>query len=102
MINLCRTTPSNSLVRLYGLNLLINMSVLENLHNEFMQNILELGLLIESTFDNDDAMLSAGKILVNLSTNKLNLEYLLKLTVRKLIKKKKNECFFLVLSSVLN
>jgi hypothetical protein len=82
IINLRRTTPSNSLVRLYGLNLLMNMSVLESLHDEYMKNINELGLLIESTFDNNEEMLSAGKILVNLSTNKLNLEYLLKLTVR--------------------
>jgi hypothetical protein len=82
IINLCQTTPSNSLVRLYGLNLLMNMSVLESLHDEYMKNINELGLLIESTFDNNEEMLSAGKILVNLSTNKLNLEYLLKLTVR--------------------
>jgi hypothetical protein len=59
------------------------MSVLEYLHNEFMENIYEFGLLIESTFDNNDEMLSAGKILVNLSTNKLNLENLLKLNVRK-------------------
>lgn len=59
------------------------MSVLEYLHNEYMENILELGLLIELTFDNNDQMLSAGKILVNLSTNKSNLEYLLKLSVRK-------------------
>jgi len=48
-----------------------------------MQNLSELGFLIESTFDNNDEMLSAGKILVNLSTNKLNLENLLKLSVRK-------------------
>ena len=82
MINLCRTSPSNSQVRLFGLNLLINMSVLEYLHSEFMQNIYELGSLVESTFDNNEEILSAGKILVNLSTNKSNLEYLLKLTVR--------------------
>jgi len=48
-----------------------------------MQNLSELGFLIESTFDHNDEMLSAGKILVNLSINKLNVENLLKLTVRK-------------------
>jgi hypothetical protein len=64
------------------------MSVLEYLHYEFMENISELGLLIESTFDNLDEALSAGKILVNLSANKSNLENLVKLTVRKLIKRK--------------
>jgi hypothetical protein len=58
------------------------MSVLEYLHDEYMKNLTDLGLLIESTFENNDEMLSSGKILVNLSTNKLNLEYLLKLTVR--------------------
>ncbi len=82
IIDLCRTNPPKSLVRLYGLNLLINMSVLEYLHDEYMKNLTDLGLLIESTFENNDEMLSSGKILVNLSTNKLNLEYLLKLTVR--------------------
>ncbi|CAF3963180.1 unnamed protein product [Adineta steineri] len=80
VINLCRTTPSKSLVRLYGLNLLVNMSVLEHLHNEYIKDINELGSLIQSTFDNNDETLSAGKILVNLSTNKQNLENLLKLT----------------------
>ena len=75
--------PSKSLVRLHGLNLLINMSVLEYLHSEFLQNINEFGALIESTFDSNEEMLSAGKILVNLSTNKSNLEYLLNLTVRE-------------------
>ncbi len=59
------------------------MSVLEYLHNEYMKNINELGLLIESTFESNDETLSAGKILVNLSTNKLNLGNLLKITVRK-------------------
>jgi len=57
------------------------MSVLEYLHNEFMENIYELGSLIETTFTNNDEMLSASKILVNLSTNRTNLEQLLKLTV---------------------
>ena len=82
IIDLCRTNPSKSLVRLYGLNLLINMSVLEYLHDEYMKNLTDLGSLIESTFEHNDEMLSSGKILVNLSTNKLNLENLLKLTVR--------------------
>ena len=54
MINLCLSSPSNSQVRLSGLNLLINMSVLEHLHPEFMQNIYELGSLIETTFDNNE------------------------------------------------
>jgi hypothetical protein len=73
------------------------MSVLEYLHNEFMQNISEFGLLIESTFDNNDEILSAGKILVNLSANKLNLENLLKLTVKKNSSEKEKEhfCFLL-------
>lgn len=64
----------------------MNMSVLEYLHEEYMNNIYELGLLIESTIEYDDEALSAGKILVNLSTNKLNLESLLKLTVKNQIK----------------
>ena len=85
MINLCRTMPPKSLVRLHGLNLLINMSVLEYLHHEFLQNINELSTLVESTFDSNEEMLSAGKILVNLSTNKPNLEHLLKLSVRERI-----------------
>jgi len=59
------------------------MSVLEYLHEEYMSNIYELGLLIESTIKYDDEALSAGKILVNLSTNKLNLENLLKITVKR-------------------
>ena len=58
------------------------MSVLEHLHSEYMKNITDLGQLIESTFDNNEEALSAGKILVNLSTNKSNLETLLKLTVK--------------------
>ncbi|UJR33167.1 hypothetical protein I4U23_020623 [Adineta vaga] len=79
IISLCRAAQSKSLVRLYGLNLLVNMSVLEYLHDEYTKNILDLGTLIESTFDNKEESLSAGKILVNLSTNKSNLETLLKL-----------------------
>jgi hypothetical protein len=58
------------------------MSVLEYLHNEYMKDINRLGLLIESTFETNDETLSAGKILVNLSTNKFNLGNLLKITVR--------------------
>jgi len=58
------------------------MSVLEYLHNEYMKDINQLGLLIESTFETNDEILSAGKILVNLSTNKFNLGNLLKITVR--------------------
>ncbi|CAF3944627.1 unnamed protein product [Rotaria sordida] len=80
VIKLCCTSPSNSLVRFNGLILLINMSVLEYLHEEYMNNIYELGLLIESTIKNEDEALSSGKILVNLSTNKINLESLLKIT----------------------
>jgi hypothetical protein len=57
------------------------MSVLEYLHEEYMSNINQLDLLIESTIEYDDEALSSGKILVNLSTNKLNLENLLKITV---------------------
>jgi hypothetical protein len=59
------------------------MSVLEYLHEEYMSNIYELGLLVESTIEYDDEALSAGKILVNLSTNKSNLENLLKITVKQ-------------------
>ncbi|CAF1425782.1 unnamed protein product [Adineta steineri] len=80
VINLCCISPANSVIRLHGLNLLINMSVLEYLHEEYMNNIHQLGLLIESTIEYDDEVLSAGKILVNLSINKLNLENLLKIT----------------------
>ncbi len=83
VINLCRTSTTNSHVRLYGLNLLMNMSVLEYLHEEYMNHIYELGLLIESTIESEDEALSAGKILVNLSTNRSNLESLLKLTVNR-------------------
>ncbi|CAF3860056.1 unnamed protein product [Rotaria sp. Silwood1] len=80
VINLCRTTSLNSSVRLYGLNLLINMSVLEYLHDEYMKDINEFDLLIKSTFENNEEMLSIGKVLVNLSTNKSNIENLLKIT----------------------
>jgi len=61
------------------------MSVLEYLHEEYMSNIYELGLLIESTIGYDDEELSAGKILVNLSINRLNLENLLKITVKQML-----------------
>ncbi len=61
------------------------MSVLEYLHEEYMSHIYELGLLFESTIEYDDQALSAGKILVNLSTNKFNLENLLKITVKRMI-----------------
>ena len=46
-----------------------------------MTEIYELGFLIESALEQSDDALSAGKILVNLSANKSNLETLLKLTV---------------------
>ena len=91
IIKLCRTTPSNSLIRLYGLNLLINMSVLEYLHDEYMKNIDEFGLLIQSTFQENDELLSIGKTLVNLSTNESNIEALLKITVRKCVRNKINK-----------
>ena len=81
VIQLCRTAPSKSLARLYGLNLLVNLSVLDYLHEEYMNQIYELGFLIESAFEQPEEALSAGKILVNLSVNKSNLETLLKLTV---------------------
>ncbi|UJR14018.1 hypothetical protein I4U23_001017 [Adineta vaga] len=80
IINLCNVSPVNSSIRLYGLNLLMNMSVLNYLHEEYMSNIYELGLLIESTIESDDEALSVGKLLVNLSLNELNIENLLKLT----------------------
>ena len=57
------------------------MSVLEYLHEEYMSGISELGFLVESTIESEDEALSAGKILVNLSKNKFNLENLLKITV---------------------
>lgn len=57
------------------------MSVLEYLHEEYMSDIYELGLLIESTVESEDEALSSGKILVNLSKNRSNLENLLKMTV---------------------
>lgn len=57
------------------------MSVLEYLHEEYMSQIDELSSLIETAFECDDEALSIGKILVNLSTNKSNLENLLQLTV---------------------
>ena len=81
VINLCRTSPSELSLRLYGLNLLVNMSVLEHLHDEFMTNIHELDLLIASARESNEEALAAGKLLVNLSTNKFNLKSLLKLTV---------------------
>ncbi|CAF1629160.1 unnamed protein product, partial [Adineta ricciae] len=80
VINLCRNSPSSSSIRLYGLSLLINMSVLDYLHEEYMSNVCDLGLLIESTIVSDDEALSSGKVLVNLSVNSSNLENLLKLT----------------------
>ncbi|CAF1636504.1 unnamed protein product, partial [Adineta ricciae] len=80
VINLCSISPLNSSIRLYGLSLLINMSVLDYLHEEYMSNIYDLGLLIESTIVSDDEALSSGKVLVNLSVNNSNLENLLKLT----------------------
>ena len=58
------------------------MSVLDYVHEEYVSNIYDLGLLIESTIVSDDEALSSGKVLVNLSVNKSNLENLLKLTVR--------------------
>jgi hypothetical protein len=80
------------------------MSVLEYLHEEYMNNVYELGLLIESTLESEDEALSAGKILVNLSTNRSNLESLLKITVnRRRISFKKMNCFRLFFfSRVLN
>lgn len=81
VIDLCRAASSKSLVRLYGLNLLVNMSVLEHLHEEYLRSIVDLGSLIESTFADQAEMLAAGKILVNLSANKSNLTSLLKLAV---------------------
>ena len=81
IIRLCRSTPSKSLVRLYALNLLVNISVQENLHGEFIKNMSELNALIESSWQNQDEALSVGKLLVNLSTNKNNVESLFKLTV---------------------
>jgi hypothetical protein len=80
------------------------MSVLEYLHEEYMNHVYELGLLIESTLESEDEALSAGKILVNLSTNRSNLESLLKITVnRRRISFKKMNCFRLFFfSRVLN
>ena len=81
VIHLCRTAPLESSLRLYGLNLLVNMSVLDHLHDEFMTDIHELDLLIASARESHDEALAAGKLLVNLSTNKFNLKPLLTLTV---------------------
>jgi len=80
VIELCRQNPPKSLIRSYGLNLLINMSVLEHLHGEYMTQIHSLSFLIESTFEQEDETLSMGKILVNLSKNRSNIENLLQLT----------------------
>ena len=71
------------------------MSVLEYLHEEYMSDIYELGLLIESTIESEDEALSSGKILVNLSTNKSNLENLLKMTVSEEILPFRNIFIFL-------
>lgn len=98
MIHLCRSSASNSEIRLYGLNLLINMSVLEYLHEEYMSDIYEVGLLIESTIELEDEALSSGKILVNLSKNKSNLENLLKMTVSDAYLPQKH--FFLLFQGV--
>lgn len=91
MIELCRQNPPKSLIRSYGLNLLINMSVLEHLHEEYMSQIHPLSFLIESTFEHEDETLSMGKLLVNLSKNRSNIENLLQLTVRIEMKQKKNK-----------
>lgn len=80
VIELCRENPPKSRIRSYGLNLLINMSVLEHLHEEYMNQIHSLSSLIESTFEYEDEALSTGKILVNLSKNRSNIENLLQLT----------------------
>ena len=82
VIELCRINPPRSWLRSCGLNLLINMSVLSHLHNEYMSKIEELADLIRSTLEFDDEALSSGKILVNLSKNRLNLNSLLQVTVR--------------------
>jgi len=80
IIELSRRAPSDSLLRLYALNLLVNMSVLEYLHGEYLAQIYELSTLVELTLKNDNEALSTFKILVNLSANKENLECLLKMT----------------------
>lgn len=80
VIELCSKSAPRSPVRSYGLTLLINMSVLDYLHDEYMTHIYELGSLIASTFAYDDEALSAGKLLVNLSKNRSNLEKLLRIT----------------------
>lgn len=82
MIQFCQTASLKSLLRLYGLNLLTNMSVLEDLHDEFMKNIAELSSLIATVWTSNDEVLAMGKTLVNLSANKSNAENLLKLTVK--------------------
>jgi hypothetical protein len=81
VFDLCRSAPSGSLVRLCALKLLVNMCVLEHLHAEYMAQISQLSSLIQSTLLHDSEALETAKILVNLSTNKVNLENLLKLTV---------------------
>lgn len=82
LIQFCQTAPPKSLLRLYALNLLTNMSVLEYLHDEYMQNIAELSALIATVWTSNDEALAMGKTLVNLSTNKSNVENLFKLTVK--------------------
>lgn len=85
MIQFCERAPAKSLLRLYALNLLMNMCVLEDLHEEYRKNIAELGTLLGTVWTSNDEALSAGKMLVNLSANKANLESLLKLTVSRWI-----------------
>lgn len=80
VIELCQKSAAKSLLRLNALNLLTNMTVLEYLHDEFMQNITELSSLISITWTSNDEALAMARTLVNLSANKANLENLLKLT----------------------
>ncbi|CAF1074207.1 unnamed protein product [Didymodactylos carnosus] len=92
VIELYQTTASPS-VRLYSLYLLVNLSVLDNHHEEYFENLNDLISIVSSTLKpstvtgdgkskqqmNDEA-LQAAKILVNLSANRKNLSSLLQTT----------------------
>lgn len=74
--------PSESSTRRYAIQLLANLSLFDNLHDEFVKNIVDLDNFIASNWRVYDEILQSVKILVNLSTNKSNIDALFKLTVR--------------------
>lgn len=80
LIELCRNFESKSTNRRYALQVLANLSVFNDLHDEYTKNPTEFSTLIESSWLSYDEAIQSGKILVNLSTNKSNIDALFKLT----------------------